>query len=338
MKTVKFKLTPIRLSLIVMTSAFMAWVVYAVSAATGSIILTPDKSTVTQGSTFTVTVAASTDTPITIAHAKVTYDASKLAYRGTNYDGSPFTANSPEASDGSGYVLISRYKAGDPYPSGNNFVARLTFEPLTAGGTTTISVAPSPDSRLYSATDYSNILSSAGSATVTLASPTVPATPQTPPTANPASPTRSNTSSTSSSATPSQNSSSTPTTTTNDPALTMGPTDTYSNYASPTKTLAPGTSRVATSQTITQRLLALVRRLVPALIIGVVAGGILWFILKKIHERPFGFSGATTSSPGIGSVKPPVVGSSIVNKPAASKPSAGPADPNDHTPRTFTGV
>lgn len=345
MKTVKFKLTPIRLSLIVLTSAFMAWIVYAASAATGSITLTPDRSTVTQGSTFTVTVATTTDTPITIAQAKITYDTSKLAYRGVDYGGSPFNTNSPDASDGSGYIIVSRYKVGDPYPTGNTFVARLTFEPLAAGGSTTITVAPSPDSRLYSMVDSTNILSSVGSTSVALASPTVPTSPPATPTANPAGPTRSNSSTSSSSANPAPTS--TPSTTDNN--ITTDPfAGATNNYVPTEKPLAPGTSRVVASQSIAQRLLALVRRLLPALIVGVVTGGILWFILKKIHERPFGFSGATPNSPGVGSVgsigpikRPtptPTTSSNIVNKPAENKPAAASSDPNDHTPRTFSGV
>lgn len=331
MKQKKLKLTPIRLVAIVLVSTFMAWIVYAASAATGTLVATSDKSSVTQGDTFTVTITSNTDAPITIAQAKVTFDPAKVSYQGSNYTGSPFTADSPDASQGSNYIVVSRYKAGGPYPSGSNLVARLTFKALTSSGSAAIGVAAAPDSKLYSADDFSNIVSSTTGTSVALASPTPPSVPTTP-SPNPASPTKP-TSSSSSATTPKRtttptNTNPATTDTTIDPNL-MNPVDTTSNYEQAGTTVQPGTSKVA-KETLAQKVAKTVKLVAPFLVAGFVIGGLAWFGFKKLQERPMGFN-PTPSAPGVGSVKP----AGLTTTPAPKSPVDS---KDDGAPKTFSGV
>ena len=349
----RFKLSPVKLASIVLVSSLMAWIVYAASAATGSITAASDKTSVTQNDTFTVTVTETSDTQVSVVNAKVTFDPSKVTMQSIDYTGSPFTTNGPESAVGSGFVTVNRFLLDGQFPTGSNVVAKIVFKATASSGSAAIGVDKA-SSMLVSYNNPADILSTVTGTSVSLKSPAVPTSPQTPPTSNPASPTSSSSSSSSSSSpsastsSPSQSSGSSTDSSTTSPTITPESNTNY-NYSSPAqKSIAPGTSVTAVAPSLTQRLLKLVRTLLPVVFISAVVGGLLWFILKKIHEHPYGFSGATVSSSGVGSVKPPT--GSVLNKPGADKQVIGkPAsptssavsakpDPDDHTPHTFSGI
>lgn len=356
MKQRQFKLTKIKLVSIVLVSSFMAWIVYSASAATGTLSLTSNKTSIKQGENFTVTISVNSDTPAAYSTAKVSYDTNQLTFIDPpDYSGSAYPTSGPDTNIKNGVVTISRYIVPDngaSFPSGKFTLAKLNFQAKSgATGKSTLSIDQS-GSEIFG-TGGENILTSTTGVSVTLTAPVTPPSPSNPPTSNPAGPTQtSNTTnntntSTNAPTTSHQNHTSQTPSSTTDPTPVNVPNSNTSYYPPTTqKPLAPGESRSVASVSISQRLLALVRKLLPALVVGLVAGGAIWFIFKKLHERPFGFSGVSSNMGGVGTVKAPPATQSSINKsdpiqPAtSSKPTTVPVknDPNDHTPRTFSGV
>lgn len=358
----KFKLTPVKLVSIILISTFMAWVVYSVSAATSSISLASNKSTVNQGDSFLVTISVNTDTPAVYSTAKVKYNSSQIVFQGVDYSSSAYPTEGPDTKITDGAVTISRYIIPDQgaFPNGKFTLAKLNFQAKSGfSGTSSITVEQN-GSEVFGSNGV-NILSSVSGANVAVAKPTTPTGPTTPtnptvpPTSNPAGPVSSNSGSPSAprSSTPPSNSSHSSATHSEEPESAPATPSIEENYiydqgSNQQETLKPGQSRLATEPTIAQRLLKMVKVALPVLAVSAIAGGVLWFGLKIIPRQAFGFGGMFSGSHGVGSVTPPsniiekpTTGvNQTVNKPASTTPTniAVKTDPNDHTPRTFSGV
>lgn len=359
----KFKLTPIKLVSVILVSTFMAWVVYSVSAATSTISLASNKATVNQGEGFSVTIFVSTDTPAVYSTAKVKYNSAQIAFQGADYSSSAYPSEGPDTKITDGAVTISRYIIPDQvsFPNGKFTLAKLNFQAKSGfSGTSSITVEQN-GSEVFSSTESANVLSSVSGANVAVSKPTTPTGPTTPtnppapPTANPAGPTT-----TSSGSTSTPSSSATHSNSPHSPATNPGDSNSvpatpsleenyiYNQDSYQQEALKPGKSRVATEPTIAQRLLKMVKVALPVVAVGALASGILWFGLRVFPRQAFGFSGVFSGSHGVGSVKPPSnmiekPTNSInqpINKPASPTPTniAVKTDPNDHTPRTFSGV
>ncbi|MFO0886983.1 MAG: hypothetical protein U0413_02015 [Candidatus Saccharimonadales bacterium] len=343
-KSRSFKLTPIRLSMIVLVSAFMAWIVYSASAATGSFTLSADKTSITQGSDVYVTLTANSDAGVTIANAVISYDSSKLTYGGADYTNSKLTSDSPEATTSPGSITISRYTTGS-YPTGSVFVAKLKFTAKVGSGNVAINLAQSPTSAIYTDESGGGIASvSAKSVTIALTAPQVPASPTQPTVSpNPATPTqqpvqnvtRPTPTQTPAPATPPQSSNTT--TLVPDTTTTPAPEVYYPQTSIP----KPGTSYVSTKPSLFARLSKLLKVIIPIVVISGITGGAVWFVMSRTnHNSMHGFTGAVHSSPTPGtvtSVTPPSNNGSSPNN-YVNKPNVGSNNNNDNTPKTFSGL
>ncbi len=344
-----FKLTPLRLSLIILVSTFMAWIVYSASAATGSFTLSADKTSITQGSDVYVTLTANSDTGITIANAVINYDSSKLTYGGADYTNSKLTTDTPEATTSPGSITISRFAAGS-YPTGNVFVAKLKFTAKVGSGNVSVNLAQSPTSAIYTDESGGSAVSvGAKSVTIAIAAPQVPATPSQPAVSNPASPTNigSSAPSSSSSSTTGASSGSSSSASHHGGASTSPSSSAQSSSPTPiyypqTTVPKPGTSYVASKQSMTQQLLALVKKIAPIVIVVGVAGGAVWFVMSRMNQNSLhGFTGAVHSSPTPGtvtSVTPRLGNNGTPSNNYVNKPNLGSSNNNDNTPKTFSGV
>lgn len=339
-----FRLTPMKLSFIVLISAFMAWIVFATYAATGEFNLSTDTKTVTQGSDVYVTLSSTTDSGVTVAHAVVNYDSSKLSYVGADYTGSSLDNNSPEATSSPGSVTISRYKVGN-YPKGTVFISKLRFTAKASSGNTNISILGSPDSKLFTeASNGGDVSIGAKTLTLSLVSPQVPVPPtQTTTSPNPATPTQQPTQSAvkpmpSQTTTPAPQQNSTPTA----PSLDTTTSTPEQIYYPQTSIPKPGTSYVSTKPSLLVQLSKLLKVVIPIVVISGIAGGAIWFTIKKMNH-PFlqGFNGVAHSSPTPGtvtSVTPPSASNGATPNNYVNKPSIGSGSNNDNTPKTFSGL
>ncbi len=138
----------------------------AAHAESGSISLVSSSNSVTVGTTFDVTVNASTDAAVSTVQSKISYNASAVSLQGIDYTGSPFVNSLPDSSSGNGSIFISRFTV-PPFPTGNVMVAKLTFKALSDTGNAGIT-SDKNASGLYSGSTGQNILSSSGNVTVNL--------------------------------------------------------------------------------------------------------------------------------------------------------------------------
>lgn len=164
------KSTLIKAFLLTVIAAVGTFFVFRSFGATGTITVTPSTSSVKQGDTFSITVNATTGTePTTIAQAYITYDPAVLEYVSSDYSGSSFSTNSPEAGQGSGYFVMSRANLDNPSnaPAGNLTVGTINFKVLAAEGTATIGIDQSK-SALYSRNDGKDFLTEATGNSVTI--------------------------------------------------------------------------------------------------------------------------------------------------------------------------
>lgn len=289
--------------MLILVSVVLARIVYSAYAATGSLTLTSNANTVAQGNGFTLTLTANTDAAITIAQAKVTFDPSQVSYQGVDYSGSPFVNDSPEAGSGNGYVVVSRFKTGQPYPSGSNVVAKLSFKALADSGNASISVTKN-GSALFAAADASDILSSVNTATISLQGTATTPPPPAAPSPNPSSPTGSTSSTTTNTkngATP------TPTGQTNNTATTSGEStdeDNQTPAAAVTQKstpLKPGSAKLGPASSLGESVSRIIRNVLPVVVISGAVGFVIWFGLHKFHQRPYGFGVHTApTTPGGG--------------------------------------
>ena len=118
-------------------------------------------------------------TPIPVLDAYVTFDPSKLEFVGINYTGSPFTADTIDAASGTNFYKISRYSTTSPYPTGAAVIAKISFRPKVASGTTVVSI-DKPQSGLYTEAGADALVGTV-SHTITFTAPPVSAPPTAPP-------------------------------------------------------------------------------------------------------------------------------------------------------------
>lgn len=105
----------------------------------GSLYLSPGARTVSQGSSFYVSVRANTGgAPVNAVQANLSYDASKLDFLGIGAGGSVFGIQA-EGSGGGGSVRIGRGTIGSV--SGDVLVATVTFRARVSSGSATVSFA-----------------------------------------------------------------------------------------------------------------------------------------------------------------------------------------------------
>jgi hypothetical protein len=141
---------------------------------------TSNKTSVEKDQTFIVTVGTDSGTePISIGHARLTFDPTKVQYVSSDYANTSFTDNSPESTEGNGYVQLSRYTT--QRPAGNLIIGRVTFKALASSGDLTINI-DRQNSNVFSATDASDILAAVNGVTVSVREPAPPevTTPTTP--------------------------------------------------------------------------------------------------------------------------------------------------------------
>lgn len=298
----KLTLTPrkkIVLGLLVLLSAVLTIVLFSISAASGQLRLTSSTESVVQGKTFTVNVNVSSDAPINVAHSKITYNSSALSLQSISYSGSPYTADSPEKAEGAGFVTLSRYKVGEPYPSGNFKLATLTFRANSTSGNTTINISQN-DSYLYDA-EAANALTSVSGVTVALTRPPTTNPNPNPSPSNPSEPTQNQSNNSGSS---NQNQDNNPQPATN-PNETDGENDAEPaliNEETPDDVLpAPGTSQRSSSIGLADRLGILARNVLPVIVVLSVIGVIGWIVFKKFghHTHLAPFTPAQAAGPGV---------------------------------------
>lgn len=100
-------------------------------AATGSMSLSPNGTSITVGSSITIAIYESADSA-NVVTANLSYDASKLQCNGVG--GGNFSTNVIPPSCGGGSVRITRSVApGSPALSGTNLVGTVNFSGISAG-------------------------------------------------------------------------------------------------------------------------------------------------------------------------------------------------------------
>lgn len=103
----------------------------------GSLYLSPSGQTITQGSTFSVSVRVNTGgAAVDTAQANLSYPADKLDYLGTSYYGSAFEIQA-ESSGGSGSVRIGR--GAISAKSGDLSIAVVSFRAKVSSGSASVS-------------------------------------------------------------------------------------------------------------------------------------------------------------------------------------------------------
>lgn len=286
--------------LVVLLSGLLTILLFQISAASGSLTLTPSTKTVTQGKTFTAVLTADVDTPITIAQASISYDQNALQLNQIiDYSGSPLTSDTPEASNNPGLLQISRYKVGSPYPSGKFTVATITFTAKKTGSTT-ITLNRS-NSLLYEASDATpNVLTQVAGTTISVTAPVVtnpkpPSEPQSPPPSQP--PTGGSTSTGNQAQTNNSDTNSNQDTPQGDDAQPAAIIESVPDDSLP----APGTSRIASDPSLGTQLVQIGKNIAPILVLLAIAGGIGWFISKRLgHHSSFGgYKPAQAAGPGV---------------------------------------
>ncbi len=115
-------------------------------------------------------------TPIPVLDTYVTFDPAKLEFVGINYAGSPFTADTIDAASGTNFYKISRYSTAQPYPSGAALIAKISFRPKVASGTTVVSI-DKPQSGLFTESGADALVGTVAHTITFTSPPTNPATP-----------------------------------------------------------------------------------------------------------------------------------------------------------------
>lgn len=296
--------------LLVVLSGLLTILLFQISAASGTLTLTPSTKTVTQGKTFTTTVTANTDGPIPVAKVVISYNKDQLLLSKIDYSGAPLDLNVPESSNTPGSLVIARYKLGEPYPSGKFTIATLTFT-AKATGNAAITIDQSK-SLLYEASEGTpNVLTQVSSTSISVNTP--PATspkpvdqPPSPTSGKPSSggqartssPTGStNTSSNSTSSTPSSNQSDTGSTVVEDDTVPVALIE-----EQPAGTLPePGTSRNASDPSLATQIIQFGKNALPIVLLLGIAGAVGWFITKRSsnHSSFGGYKPAQAAGPGV---------------------------------------
>lgn len=289
-------------AIIVFVSAILAQVLFSAFAASGTLNLSSNKSSIVQGESVAITLRASVDSEASIAQARVTFNASQLQFQSVSYSGSPFGSDTPDAQTGSGFVQVSRFTP-PPFPSGNIYIATINFTALQSSGSASLSI-DTGSSAIYAASDASNILTGTSGTVVALQSSgggTPPSTTPPPVSTNPSSPSSSG--STSSGGTSSGSGS------TDGGAGTASgggdgtaPESLSSNATTgsttSTKDLqSPGVSKLGTQPSLAQRGLALVRKFLPFALVVTLAAVIAYLIANRLHHHAHSGHIAATGTP-----------------------------------------
>lgn len=327
---------------------FLAAAIFAyatpVSAESGTLSLSPNKTSVVQGNTFAVSLRANTDAPITIAQARIVFNASAVSFQSISYDGSPLGSDVPGYGLSSGSFDVARFKFPDSldnpnYPSGDIFIATLTFKALGNSGYAGLSVDQS-SSALYGANSGGNILTSVSSSDVALQP--IPAAP---PSSSPQTPTPSGGSTTSTSSSSGSSSSGTPSSASNSNGSSTGDTNTtgdpdYSGVpqsAAISQSInnlpAPGKGKLGVQLSLSQRIAKILRTVLPAMGVLAIVGGVTWYAARRWRQRPFGF----TTSHAAGSASGGSSGAGSVSGPASTSSSASSSERGEPKGAVFGG-
>jgi chitodextrinase len=151
-----------------------AFAISRIYAAAGSLTAVPSATTVSIGSTVTVTVRenSGTDT-VNGVQANLTYDATKLQYVSVDNTTSPFTDAQSSASNGT--LTLGRYTGpGVVAVSGDQVVTVVTFKALVAGP---VAINFDTASQLIRSTDDVDILTVKTGTNLTVGDYTAPAVP-----------------------------------------------------------------------------------------------------------------------------------------------------------------
>ncbi len=142
-------------------------------AASATLYLTPATSTISLGSTFSVTIRENSNTEVINAvQANLTYNATMLQYLSTDTATSAFDL-SGSSTGGNGSVSVARAKSGTSL-TGDQIVAVVSFKVI---GTGSVTVGFAPNSSLVRTSDTANVLSVTTPATYTLNDSTAPSVP-----------------------------------------------------------------------------------------------------------------------------------------------------------------
>ena len=105
--------------------------------AAASMYFSPGAATISQGSTFSVSIRTNTSgASVNAVQANLSYPADKLTYLGTSTGGSAFEIQA-ESSGGSGSIKIGRGSVSAK--SGDLLIAVVTFSAIPSSGSATIS-------------------------------------------------------------------------------------------------------------------------------------------------------------------------------------------------------
>lgn len=285
-----------------------------VLAATASASLTANKSAAVQGNNFTVALRVNVDAGISIANVRVSYDPSLVQYISTSYSGASLTTDTPEAGTGSNYVQVSRYQLTQPFPSGDMLVGTLTFRARSNTGTAAINVDQS-NSSVYVAGSQPEKISISS---VTPANVVLQPVPSAPPSSNPSTPTPTPTAGGTTSSPSSSSGGTSGATTTGGGATTQTDPDyqqaqeaaAAAEAENPTSSTipAPGKGQYGSSVTVWQRVKINIKKFTPLSVVLALTGGATWFAVKRLRQRPFGFSAAAITG-AAGGGTPSVPGS-----------------------------
>lgn len=309
-------------AVIVIIAAVLTQVLFSVFAATGALSLSATKQSVNQGEEVEVVLRANTDTEASVVQARVTFDPAQLQYVSVSYNGSPFDTQSPEFAVGSGFIQVSRFKfPPPPYPSGDTYIATITFRGLQSSGTAGINIDQG-SSVIYSASDASNIISSVSGTSVQLQSGAISnPPPPSQPSANPSTPVgevEANT--TSGSATGGSDATGTA-------GVTVDPVtgQTIESYATGGSTAlqAPGKSQLGTNPSLVTRILAWVRAIVPYVVVLSVLAVIVYFASKKLQQHSHSTATISVGGNNAASTNLSTAPSVKENKPNTGSPGPG---------------
>jgi len=308
---------------VVLISAILTQVLFSTFAASNLLTLSASKSSLRKGESVTVTLNASTDTEITLAHASVAYNPSKFQFISTDYSGSPLTSDSPESKTSNGSVTISRYKAGPPYPRGSLFVAQLTFKAIADSGSSIIDI-DQEKSALYEASEGNNIIGGVTGTSITINNTTSGGGSTGTTGGSSGGGTTSSNNSTQTNPSPSQPSPA-PTSNNNNtggPGVTeadglatqndeeeAGPI--VATTGSDPDLQAPGTVQFAGNQSFISKVASFMRSAAPAaLVLGLITL-VAYFGVKKLNQHPQGYT-PSTSSHGTANTGPAGPGSGVL--------------------------
>lgn len=164
--SIQKKLTNISLLVIALVLTGGTAFLQSVSAASGSMYISPSSKSVDKGDSFTVNVRINPGSAVDTVHVEVNYETSKLQYLSSTYSGSPFSLQPSAPSSSGGTVTFDQAKLGGSVTS-DSFIASVKFKALTGSGSSSLTLSGSNAANGGSTTGPST-----GSATITLTTPT----------------------------------------------------------------------------------------------------------------------------------------------------------------------